>query len=219
MRKPISCMRAARTALLAISLALASASATATAAPDPREAQELVEQSTGEMLEVLRAEAADGQVDLEAVRARLNELVLPHMDFVTMTKLAVGRHWLEAEREQKRALVVEFRELLVRTYTRALREYNDEKLEFLPLQEGPQADRVIVRSQVVPSGGGAKIPVEYGLRYRDGEWQVYNITVDGVSLVTTYRSSFSDIASREGIAGLIEHLRRKNAEKPGGGAS
>ena len=186
--------------------------APALAGPDPKDAQQLVEKSTGEMLAVLRAEAQDGQVDVARIRAKLDELVLPHMDFITMTKLAVGRHWRDAQREQKRALVTEFQELLVRTYTRSLREYNDQKLEFLPLQPGPSEDRVTVRSRVVQSGG-ANIPVEYSLRYHDGQWQVYDITVDGISLVTTYRSSFSDIVSREGVAGLIEHLRRKNAEK------
>ncbi|MDX1609345.1 MAG: ABC transporter substrate-binding protein [Halofilum sp. (in: g-proteobacteria)] len=198
---------------------LALASASATAAPDPQEAQQLVRESTSEMLEVLRAEAADGQIDLEAIRARLNELILPHLDFVTMTKLAVGRDWLQANRDQKRALVEQFRTLLLRTYTRSLREYNDQRLEFLPLQPGPQDDRVTVRSEVIQSGGGSRIPVEYSLRHHDGRWQVYDISVDGVSLVTTYRSSFSDIIGREGIGGLIAHLRQKNAEKAGDGAS
>lgn len=214
MRRPIPFVRAALAALLAIGLALGSASTTATAAPDPEKAQQLVEQSTSEMLAVLRAEAQEGQVDLETVRAKLDELVLPHMDFITMTKLAVGRSWRDAERDQKRALVEEFRKLLVRTYTRSLREYEDQRLEFLPLRPSPYEDRVTVRSQVIQSGG-PKIPVEYSLRYDEGRWQVYDIVVDGISLVTTYRSSFADIVSREGIAGLIEHLRRKNAEHSG----
>lgn len=198
---------------------LALASAAVTAAPDPQEAQRLVRESTGEMLALLRADAADGEIDLDAIRARLNELILPHLDFVTMTKLAVGRDWLQADREQKRALVEQFRTLLLRTYTRSLREYNDQRLEFLPLQPGPNDDRVTVRSEVIQSGGRARIPVDYSLRHHEGRWQVYDITVDGVSLVTTYRSSFSDIVGREGIGGLIAHLRQKNAEQAGGGTS
>lgn len=198
---------------------LALASMSVAAAPDPQAAQRLVRESTSEMLEVLRADAADGEIDLDAIRARLNELILPHLDFVTMTKLAVGRDWLQADREQRRALVEQFRKLLLRTYTRSLREYNDQRLEFLPLQPGPQDDRVTVRSEVIQSGGGSRIPVDYSLRHHDGRWQVYDITVDGVSLVTTYRSSFSDIVGREGIGGLIAHLRQKNAEQAGDGTS
>lgn len=196
-----------------LALGLTLVTSTVAAAPDPRDAQRLVEESTGEMLEVLRSEAEDGEVDLERVRARLRELVLPHLDFLSMTKLAVGRSWLEADREQKRALVEEFRDLLVRTYTRALEEYDDQELEFLPLEPGSREDRVTVRSRVVPADGGSNIPVEYSLRYHDEQWLVYDIKVDGVSFVTSYRSSFSDIISREGVEGLIEHLRDKNAEE------
>lgn len=184
----------------------------ASAAPDPQDAQRLVEESIGEMLEVLRSEAEDDEMDLERVRARLRELVLPHLDFLTMTKLTVGRSWLEADREQKRALVEEFRDLLVRTYTRALEGYDDQEMEFLPLEPGSREGRTTVRSRVVPADGSAKISVEYSLRYHDDRWLVYDIEVDGVSLVTTYRSSFSDVVNQEGIAGLIEHLRDKNAE-------
>lgn len=202
-----------RQALHGWMLGLALITSTVSAAPDPQDAQRLVEESTGEMLEVLRSEAEDGEVDLERLRGRLRELVLPHLDFLTMTKLAIGRSWLQADREQKRALVEEFRDLLVRTYTRALEEYDDQDLEFLPLEPGSREDRVTVRSRVVPADGGTRIPVEYSLRYHDDRWQVYDIEVDGVSLVTTYRSSFADIVSREGVAGLIEHLREKNADK------
>lgn len=196
-----------------LALGLALIASPALAAPDPQDAQRLIEESTGEMLALLRSEAEDGEVDLDKVRDRLRELVLPHLDFVTMTKLAIGRSWMQAEREQKRALVEEFRDLLVRTYTRALEEYNDQELEFLPLEAGSQEGRATVRSRVVPADGGTRIPVEYSLRFHDERWQVYDIKVDGVSLVTTYRSSFSDIISREGVEGLIEHLREKNADK------
>lgn len=174
--------------------------------------------NTEEMLQILRDEAADGQVDLERIRSALDELILPHLDFVTMTKLAVGRDWLKADREQKRALVDEFRTLLVSTYTRSLREYDDQTLEFLPLQAGAEETRVTVRSRVTQSDG-PDVPVEYSLRHNDGRWMVYDIAVDGISLVTTYRSSFSGIVSREGIDGLIAHLEEKNAKNADAAAS
>lgn len=193
--------------LMAAILAVTSSAAVAA---DPREAQQLVKETTRELLEVLRNEAADGEVDPATVRSKLDELILPHLDFITMTKLAVGRHWLQADREQKRSLVRQFRTLLVSTYTRSLSEYNDQALEFLPLQPGQSDNRTKVRSRV-KGKDGAKIPVEYSMRHHDGQWQVYDIAVDGISLVTTYRSSFSEIVAREGIDGLINHLERKNA--------
>lgn len=192
--------------------------ASAATAANPQDAQQLVKQNTEQVLQILRDEAADGSVDMVRIRAALDELILPHLDFVTMTKLAVGRDWLEADRDQKRALVGEFRRLLVSTYTRSLREYNDQQLEYLPLEDASDATRVKVRSRVIGSDG-AKIPVEYSLRHNEGRWQMYDIAVDGISLVTTYRSSFSDIVAREGIEGLIAHLEDKNAKNAEAAAS
>lgn len=186
------------------------ASVAAAAAPDPQQAQDMVESTTQQMLSVLRAEARDGEVDPEVVRDKINEIIRPRLDFVTMTKLAVGRHWLDATDDQKRTLVTEFRELLIRTYSRSLAEYNNQELEFLPLRTGDRADRVKVRSRVIQSNG-PEIPVEYSVRYSGGAWTVYDIVIDGVSLVTTYRSSFSSQIEQKGVAGLIDSLRAKNA--------
>lgn len=202
-----SLQRAVTGALGALVLAL---SATALAAPDPQEAQDLLERKTAEALEIVRQEAENGEIDVEALRQQLSDVIMPHLDFVTMTKLAVGRHWRDASDDQKRTLVREFRKLLVRTYTQSLDEYDDQELEFLPLRPSPHEDRVKVRSRVIQSNG-PEIPVHYSLRHHDGAWRVYDISVDGVSLVTTYRSSFSSQIQDNGIAGLIETLEQKNA--------
>lgn len=181
-------------------------------APDPEQAQALVEDVTGRMLGVLREEARDGEVDVDRMREKVREEILPHLDFVTMTKLTVGSQWRNASTEQKRTLVTEFRDLLLRTYTHALDEYDNEELVFLRLRESPYEDRVTVRSKVIRSDG-PEIPVNYSLRYTDGEWKVYDIVVDGISLVTTYRSSFGSRIQSEGIDGLIASLEEKNANK------
>lgn len=186
------------------------ASASAGAAPDPQQAQEMVESTTRHMLDVLRTEARDGEVDPALVRDKINEIIRPRLDFLTMAKLAVGRHWRDASDDQKRALVNEFRELLIRTYAQSLAEYNNQELKFLPLQPGEHEDRVKVRSRLIQANG-PEIPIEYSARYHDGEWTVYDIVIDGVSLVTTYRSSFSSQIEQKGIAGLIDSLRQKNA--------
>jgi len=191
-------------------LALLLAFSAPAAAADPQEAQQLVRENTRQMLEVLREEAADGEFESDRMRSVVEQYVLPHLDFVTMTKLAVGRDWLKADSGQKKALVSEFRRLLMSTYTSALGEYDDQEFEFLPLEAGEDDTRVEVRSRF-DNGDGSKIPVTYRLHVRDGRWMMYDIRVDDISLVTTYRSSFSDIVSREGIDGLISHLEQKNA--------
>lgn len=179
-------------------------------APDPKQAQALVEDVIGRMLAVLKEEARDGEVDVERMRAEVRAEIVPHLDFVVMTKLAVGKSWREASTEQKRTLVTEFRELLLRTYTHALDQYDNQEMVFLPLRESPYEDRVTVRAKLVRRDG-PEIPVQYSLRYSDGEWKVYDITVDGISLVTTYRSTFGSEIQKNGIGGLIASLERKNA--------
>jgi len=204
---------------MAVLLVLACTVATARAAqPDPKQAQQLVKDVTDQMLQVLRKQSPQGKVDLNSIRDKVDKIVLPHMDFVTMTKLAVGSPWRNASNEQKRTLVEQFRELLVRTYTQSLDEYNNQKLDFLPLRPSPYPDRVTVRSEVIQSNG-PKIPVQYSLRYHDGEWKVYDITVDGVSLVTTYQSSFSNEVQQGGIEAVIDALKKKNAANESGSGS
>lgn len=201
---------------LALSLLLASALlpgvAAADEAPDPADARALVQDTTTRLLDVLSERQEAGEVDTDVVRARVDELVKPHLDFVTMTRLAVGRHWRSADDDQKRALVEEFRQMVVRTYTAALEQVDDydaQQIDFLPLEPSDHADRVEVRSEVVQRNG-PRIPVTYGLRYTGGEWKLYDVIVDGVSLVTTYRSGFGALVNREGIDGLIADLRARN---------
>lgn len=196
--------RLAQTLMMAVML---TASVTVQANPDPQKAQSLVEETTQEMLSVLREAGPDD--DAETIKQRLRELILPRLDFVTMTKLAVGRDWLDASDDQKRALVREFRDLLVRTYARSLTEYEDQEIEFLPVDKGEQPKRATVRSQVVQNDG-TKIPLHFSMRYNDGEWTAFDITIDGVSLVKTYRSSFSSQIEEAGIDGLIARLEEKN---------
>ncbi|MEX1082629.1 MAG: ABC transporter substrate-binding protein [Halofilum sp. (in: g-proteobacteria)] len=195
--------------LAAIAMLAVVAMPASAAEPNPEDAQALLVEVSEEVLAVLDEHAAGGDMDVEQVRAELSDIIAPHMDFITMTRLAVGGNWREADREQKRALVTEFRTLLVRTYSRSLDEYSGQQVEFLPLGESSQEDRVTVRSRVTRPDGPA-IPVEYGVRYNDGEWKVYDVVVEGISLVTTYRSNFSSIVRSGGIEGLVEELKRKN---------
>ncbi len=182
------------------------------ASPDPERARSMVRDVTERMLEVLRSEPpASAESEAVWLARKMREIVAPSLDFVTMTKLAVGKHWLDATDEQKRALVGEFKELLLGTYSRSLQEYDNEEIEFLPLKGTGRADRARIRARVIQSDG-PEIVVQYSARYRDGEWSVYDVTVDGVSLVTNYRSTFSSQIREDGIDGLLRALREKNAD-------
>ena len=126
-----------------------------------------------------------------------------------MTDRELGRDKDKINEVQKQAIVNEFRMLMVRTYGSALLEYNDQKLVYLPM-EGVEADgEVTVRTEVEQSGG-FPIPINYKLRLGDAGWKVYDISVDEVSLVTNYRSSFARAIKKNGIDGLIDTLKARN---------
>lgn len=189
--------------------ALLAAPLNAAAKPDPEKAQAMVRDVTDRMLDVLRDDLDDADDEAKLVRRKMDEIVAPSLDFITMTKLAVGRHWRDASDDEKRALVTEFRELLLRTYAESLREYDNEQIELLPLRPGDRDDRVKVRSRVIQSDG-PELAVNYSLRFHDGEWKVYDIVIDGISMVTNYRSTFSNEIRSNGIEGLVSILREKN---------
>ena len=116
------------------------------------------------------------------------------------------------EASQKPVIINEFRLLLVRTYSSALLEYTDQEMVYLPT-EGSEADgKVTVRTEIEQSGG-FPIPIDYRLRLGDDGWKVYDISVDEVSLVTNYRSSFARAIKKNGVDGLIRTLRDRNQEQ------
>jgi phospholipid transport system substrate-binding protein len=135
--------------------------------------------------------------------------VLPHFNFLHMTALAVGKDWRQANPAQQKALVDEFRSLLVRTYSKALTEYRNQVIDFKPLKMQATDTDVTVRS-LVNQPGNKPVQIDYNLEKTDRGWKVYDISVAGISLVTNYRGSFGQEISAGGIDGLIATLRTKN---------
>jgi phospholipid transport system substrate-binding protein len=137
--------------------------------------------------------------------------VLPYFDFERMTRLAVGRNWAQASDAQKQALMKEFRTLLVRTYSSSIAAYRNQTIEVKPLKMGTGDKDTLVRTAIVQQGG-PQIPIDYSMEKADsGEWKVYDVVVDGVSLVTTYRGSFNEQVQKGGIDGLVKTLQDRNA--------
>ena len=145
--------------------------------------------------------------------------VLPHFDFVRMTRLAVGRSWSQATPQQREALTKAFRTLLVRTYSSSLSQYRNQKIEVKPLAASPGDEDVLVRTAVMQEGG-PPIPIDYRMEKKPDGWKVYDVVIDGASLVTTYRSSFNDQIQRSGIDGLVKTLQERNrSPQPAGAAA
>lgn len=175
----------------------------------------LAKTTTEEVLTVLRTNN-DIKSDPKRVLAMVEEKVLPHFDFTKMTRLAVGKGWRQASPEQQQTLVTEFRNLLVRTYGNSLTQYRNETVDFRPVRMDPGATDVTVKSQINRAGGGQPIAVDYSMQKTGDGWKVYDITIEGVSLVTTYRGSFSDEIQRSGVDGLIATLQQKNRDSSAG---
>lgn len=171
--------------------------------------EELIRQTANRVIDEIKVNAQSYRSDPASLYKLVDEVVLPHFDFDSMTELALGRHKDEVSVAQKPAIVNEFKALLVRTYAAALLEYNDQEIVFLPM-EGLIADgKVTVRTEI-KQAGGFPIPIDYALSLGDKGWKVYDISVDEVSLVTNYRSSFSRAIKKDGIDGLIKTLKERN---------
>jgi phospholipid transport system substrate-binding protein len=169
----------------------------------------LVRNVTNEVLELVRKDTdirnGNTQKTLDLVEAK----VLPHFNFQRMTQLALGRDGRQASPEQMKVLIEEFRNLLVRTYSKALTEYRDQQISFRPFSMAATETDVKVRTDIRQSGG-KPIPLDYYLEKTSAGWKVYDMEVGGVSLVTNYRSAFSQEIRATGIDGLIRSLQAKN---------
>ena len=199
-------------ALAVTALALA-AGATAFAqelAPDA-----LARKSIDEVLAVIRSDKELQNGNPKKLHALVEEKILPHFDFNRMTRLAVGRNWAQASDAQKEALTREFQTLLVRTYSTSISQYRNQTIDVKPAKIA-SGDKDTVVKTVVNQPGGQPIPIDYAMERTDKGWKVYDVMVDGVSLVTTYRGSFNEQVQKGGVDGLVKTLadRNRTAEAP-----
>ena len=135
--------------------------------------------------------------------------ILPYIDFQRMTSLAAGKSWRDATPDQQKQLTSEFRTLLVYTYSGAISQIKDQRVEFKPMRAAPDDTEVEVRSQVIQSRG-EPIQLNYRLAKSATGWKIYDINVLGAWLVETYKGSFAAEISKSGIDGLIKTLSEKN---------
>jgi phospholipid transport system substrate-binding protein len=183
-------------------------------AADGADAQALVRATADRVLAEVKANKARLQRDSSGIYDLVQRYVVPHFDFARMTQSAMGRHWRSATEDQRAALVREFQEMLVRTYAVALLNYSGQQIEYLPLRTSASADDVLVQTKV-SDAGAPPIPIDYRLSRSVGGWKVYDVTIDGVSLVSNYRSMFAEQVQRGGVDGLIRQLSDRNRQLRG----
>jgi phospholipid transport system substrate-binding protein len=193
-------------------ISLAICGSVATAAAQGLEPDQLVQKVTEEVMSAIKSDKQLAAGDKQKAMKLAEEKVLPYIDFEEATRLAVGRAWSQANPEQKKKLVSEFRNMLVRTYSNAIEGYQGQTLKVLPSRGGKTdaKDEATVRTQFMRAGG-KPLPIEFQMRKAGETWKVYDISVEGISLVLTYRSEFDAVVKQEGVDGLIKRLQQKNS--------
>lgn len=197
------CFRAGLFGLL-IGLCSPMTASTETATPEA-----LVRDTSSRMLVALKQEKDVIEQDQGRLYDLVAEIVLPYFDFQRMSRLALGKYWRKATPEQQQRFVEQFRVMLIRTYGNALVEYSDETIVYLPVLAKQNAKVVTIRTEI-ELAGGMPLQIHYDMFNSSAGWKVYDIAINGVSLVTNYRTTFGSIVRKSGMDDLIKQLAARN---------
>ena len=196
-----------KTALGFFLACLASLALAETVAPDA-----LVKMITDDVAAAIRKDADIRGGDTRKAADLIEAKIVPHFNFTRMARIAMARNWRSATPEQQKELAAQFKTLLIRTYSTALTNYRDQEIDYKPLRAKADDTEVTVKSDVKPTGATQPVSIDYELEKTDNGWKIYDVKVDGISLVTTYRETFNTEVREHGIDGLIKSLAAKNRE-------
>lgn len=175
---------------------------------------EVLQSMTDTLLEIIRQDP-DVIHDTTRLRTIATDVVLPRVDFDALSRWVLGKHWRTATSQQRSDFIIEFREMLLGNYLRSVSEYRDNVVRFLPLRGEQQAERATVNAEVEQPDGPV-VHVSFRMHNVASNWLIYDVSVEGISLVTTHRSSFSQQIHNSGMDGLIASLRSMNASHAAG---
>lgn len=178
----------------------------------------VLEATADNMIAAINKDRSKIKSDITHTQHLVEDILLPNIDIITASKYVLGKYWDTASKEQKLGFIREFRTMLLRFYSSALSEYittHDEKLDksimkFFPTDVGDQKE-VIVRSEVNPKNG-KPVPVLYHMLLTSRGWKVYDVSVEGVSVITSYKTSFANDIQQTGLDALISSLVERNAK-------
>jgi len=220
-------MRAQARPLILACLAMATLLFNHTASANTASPLDVLKTASDQMFTELNSNRKTLSNNPAGVQKVIEQILLPHIDIITASKYVLGKHWRTASKDQKLKFIRQFRNLLLRFYSTALAEYlADEKgkkldpgmIKFKRLRAAPEDTEVTVRSDVIPTSG-KPIPVNYHMHLTKKGWRVYDVSVEGISVITTYRTSFGSEITANGLDRLIVSLSDKNnkfmAKAPG----
>lgn len=170
---------------------------------------ELLQETHDKVLAIVDADPGVLE-DTERLREIAYEYLLPHVDFITLSRWVMGKYWRTATPEQREVFAREFRELLLNNYLQSVTRYRDNEIKFMPLHDVDVKRKVVVHG-VVDQPGGPAVHVNFRMHNSDGNWLVYDVVVEGISLAVTHRSTFSQQIREVGIEGVIAKLESHNA--------
>jgi phospholipid transport system substrate-binding protein len=186
-------------------LSLAAVAQAEMVAPDA-----LIRDTAQEVITIVKQDPDIKSGNQKKILAMVDAKVVPIFDFARMTQLSVGKSWRQATADQKKALVTEFRNMLVRTYTKAFSLYRDQTIEVRPLKLAPGDVETTVKTRIMKSAGQPTL-VDYQMKKGDDGWKVFDVAIEGVSMVTSYRGTFNTQIEQSGIDALIKTLSDMNA--------
>jgi phospholipid transport system substrate-binding protein len=182
---------------------------------EPMPPNTLLETASRQMISAINTNHEKIKTDPTVVNGLVEEILMPHIDFISASKWVLGKHWRRASKEQKLEFIRQFRTLLLRFYSTALSEYltantvTEDMFVFLPLRGDTATKQVTVNSEIHATSGSI-IPVKYSMHLTKKGWKVYDVSIEGVSMVTTYRTSFASEIKQKGLDGLIASLTERN---------
>jgi phospholipid transport system substrate-binding protein len=174
--------------------------------------QDVIQDTSARMLSALRQNYAALKQDSSQIYGLVDQIVLPNFDFELMSRWVLGRAWQQASPEQRRRFTEEFRTLLVRTYAKALLEYANEDVRVLPQPGAADGNETTIKTEVRLKAG-QPIQINYSMHLNPEGWKVYDVTVDGVSLVTNYRGTFASQIRTNGLDAVIADLEQRNGAR------
>ena len=170
--------------------------------------QQLISKTSSEIKAVLKKDKDALKANPTHVYKLVDEILVPHVDLDRISSLILGKHWKEVSDENKKRFQNEFKNMLILTYATALNELDEWQMSFLHSTKSTRENEVMIRSKI--SQNGPPLNVDYRMRLNGDSWKVYDVTIEGISLVTNYRSSFKRLMQTSGIDGLISHMEKNN---------
>ena len=181
----------------------------AQSAPDSNTPDGLIKIIVADVITSIKSDPEIQKGNIPRVVELVEKKIVPHTDMRRTTQLAMGKNWSKASPEQQNQLIMEFKNLLIRTYSGALSQLRDQTVQYKPLRAAPGDTDVIVRTVVV--GKADPIPLDYRLEKTNDGWKVYDINIMGAWLIEAYRNQFANQISQNGVDGLIRFLQERNA--------